>query len=202
MSEQDTFTQLPLQMDPQTKAISSIGPSSRALTAELEALNNMHRSLLTLDTPFGFPPPPVPVHPKRSAMVTKFRDSGNDHFKKGKFPDAIKHYTLGLQAALSRPLWEPGQLCREEVTGLYSNRAQAHMGLRNWPQGAVDAEASVEAKKMGNAKAWWRRGKCLIEMGRLEEAKVWVKRGLEIESGEKDLMELMREIERRAGRAE
>lgn len=97
--------------------------------------------------------------------------------------------------ALTRPLWEPSGLVRDEVAGLYANRAQAHMALSNWVEGAVDAEASVEAKKVGNAKAWWRKGKCLMEMGRLEEAKEWVGRGLEMEGNEADLVGLVKEIE-------
>jgi translocation protein SEC72 len=99
--------------------------------------------------------------------------------------------------ALARPAWEPSGLVREEVSGLLSNRAQANMALKNWAEGAVDAEASVEMKKVGNAKAWWRRGKCLLEMGRLDEAAQWVKQGLEFEATEQDLVNLKDEIERK-----
>ena len=197
MSELDTFTNLPLQINPKSKSISSIGPSNSALESELSSLNSLHHALVHLDTPLGFPPPPLPVTPKLSAKVAKLRDAGNEHFRRGRHKEAKQHYTQGLHEALARPLWEPSQLCREEVATLYANRAQAEMGLRQWARGAVDAETSVEAKKMGNAKAWWRRGKCLLEMGRLDEAKEWIKRGLELEGEEKDLMELMRDIDAR-----
>ncbi|KAH8879557.1 TPR-like protein [Thozetella sp. PMI_491] len=194
MSDLDTFDLLPLRIDPQSKAISA-NPSSRALDAELAALNTLHRALINLENNQTVPPPPVPVNPKRSANVSKLRESGNGEFRKGRYEEAIKFYTLGLQMALTRPTWEPSQLVREEVHQLYSNRAQAHMALQGWPEGAIDAEASVEAKRQGNAKAWWRRGRCLIEMGRLEEAKDWVGKGLEIEGDEKELLELLKEIE-------
>ncbi|KAL1877575.1 hypothetical protein VTK73DRAFT_8564 [Phialemonium thermophilum] len=197
-SDLDTFTLLPLRLDPQSKAISAQGPTDKALDAELAALNGLHRALLSLEgSAHGVPPPPVPVNPKRSANVAKLRESGNGEFRKGRFAEAIKFYTLGLQMALTRPAWEPSQLVREEVAQLYSNRAQAHMALQGWPEGAVDAEASVEAKRVGNAKAWWRRGRCLTEMGRLEEAREWVGRGLEMEGEEKELVELAKEIEAR-----
>ncbi|KAL9941597.1 hypothetical protein D7B24_004254 [Verticillium nonalfalfae] len=196
MSALTHFDALPLQMDAQSKAITSAS-SNRALTTELEALNTLHRTLLGLETPHGIPPPPVPVNPKRSAGVAKLRDSGNGEFRKGKFPEAIKFYTLGIQMALQRPPWEPNQLVREEVAGLYANRAQAHMALTQWAEGSVDAEASVEARKVGNAKAWWRRGRCLQEMGRLEEAREWVRRGLGMEGEEAELVALLRDIETR-----
>ncbi|EON98705.1 putative translocation protein sec72 protein [Phaeoacremonium minimum UCRPA7] len=194
MSDLDSFTLLPLKLDPQSKAVGSTS-SSRALEAELTTLNQLHRALLGLDGGAPVPPPPVPVNPKRSANVAKLRDSGNGEYRKGKYAEAIKFYTLGLQMALTRPLWEPQQLVREEVASLYANRAQAHMGLQSWAEGAVDAEASVEAKKVGNAKAWWRRGKCLLEMGRLEESREWVGKGLEMEGEEGELVALLKEIE-------
>ncbi|KAK0667427.1 hypothetical protein QBC41DRAFT_323973 [Cercophora samala] len=198
MSDQDHFHLLPLTIDPKSKAISSLGPSSRALEAELAALNNLHRALLThIEPPHIVPPPPMPVNPKRSANVSKLRESGNNEYRKGRHGEAIKFYTLGLQMALTRAPWEPSQLVREEVHALYSNRAQAHMQLGNWPEAAVDAEASVAAKSQGNAKAWFRRGKCLVEMGRLQEAKVAVAKALEFEGEEKELAELLKEIEAR-----
>ncbi|RSM10139.1 hypothetical protein CEP52_003735 [Fusarium oligoseptatum] len=176
MSDLTHFDLLPLQMDPQSKSISSHNPS-RALAAELETLNALHRSLLNLETPSGAPPPPIPVNPKRTANVTKLRDSGNAEYRKGK------------------PMWEPAALVREEVSSLLANRAQAHMALQNWAEGAVDAHASVEARWVGNAKAWWRRGRCLSEMGRLEEARDWVKRGLEVEGEEAELVQLLKDVE-------
>lgn len=201
MSDLTHFDLVPLQMDSQSKSISATQPS-RALTAELEALNTLHRSLLNLETPSGAPPPPVPVNPKRTANVTKLRDSGNNEYRKGKFPEAIKFYTLGLQMALQRPMWEPNALVREEVSGLLANRAQAHMALQNWAEGAVDANASVEAKWVGNAKAWWRRGRCLVEMGRLDEAREWVGRGLEVEGEEAELVGLLKDIDARIEKVE
>ncbi|KAH8909181.1 TPR-like protein [Coniochaeta sp. PMI_546] len=198
MSDLDTFTLLPLKIDPQTKAISSApGQSTRALDAELSTLNALHRALLGLEGSQTVPPAPLPVNPKRSANVTKLRESGNAEFRKGRYAEATKFYTLGLQMALTRPAWEPSQLVREEVAQLYSNRAQAHMAVQAWPEGAVDAECSVEAKRGGNAKAWWRRGRCLLEMGRYEEATEWVGKGLEIEGEEKELVELLKEVEGR-----
>ncbi|KAG9236737.1 hypothetical protein BJ875DRAFT_455575 [Amylocarpus encephaloides] len=198
MEDTETFTLLPLHMDPASKAIASSN-NSRALQEELKILNTLHRSLLSLESPV--PPPPIPVNPKRSANITKLRESGNNEFRKGKHADAIKFYALGLQMALTRPPWEPSGLVRDEVAGLYANRAQAHMAMSSWVEGSIDAEASVEAKKVGNAKAWWRKGKCLMEMGRLDEARDWVGRGLEMEGNEADLVGLGKEIEKKTTKA-
>jgi translocation protein SEC72 len=194
MEEIESFTLLPIHLDPTSKAITTTS-KSRALNEELTTLNNLHRALLTLDSPI--PPPPIPVNPKRSGNITKLRESGNAEFRKGKHQEAIRFYTLGLQMALTRPLWEPSGLVRDEVAGLYANRAQAHMAKSNWAEGSIDAEASVEAKKAGNSKAWWRKAKCLMEMGRMDEAKEWVGRGLEMEGNEADLVALLKEIDQK-----
>lgn len=199
MADLDTFTDLGLTMDPATKAISAPHGSTNALQTELATLNALHRSLLSVDTPTGTPPPPVPVNPKRSAQIGKLRESGNAEFRKGNHGNAVRMYSLAIEMALGRPAWEPSGLVREEVSGLLSNRAQANMAQQNWAEGAVDAEASVEMKKVGNAKGWWRRGKCLLEMGRLEEAEAWVKQALEFEATEQDLVQLKEEIEKKKG---
>ena len=197
MDDTDTFTQFPLQMDQSSKAISCSSASSRsdnAMAEELAALNNTHRSLQTLDN--TTPPPPMPVNPKRSAQINKLRESGNGSFRKGNYDEAIRMYTYGLEMALGRPGWEPAGLVRDEVAGLYANRAQAQMAIQNWPEAAVDAGTSVEMKRAGNSKAWWRRGRCLLEMQRVEEAKEWVSKALEFEGTEQELVALMKEIDR------
>ncbi|KAI9768487.1 MAG: hypothetical protein M1840_004897 [Geoglossum simile] len=196
---EDTYTHLPVQIDPASKAISiaaaassSSSSSNTALGTELTSLNTLHRSLLNLDTPT--PPPPLPVNPKRSAQIQKLRESGNASFRKGQYADAVRMYTFGIEMAVGRPGWEPAGLVRDEVAALYANRAQAHMAMQNWPLGMLDAEASVEMKRAANAKAWWRRGRCSVEMGRLDEAAEWVTKGLGVED-DADLKALAKEIE-------
>lgn len=196
MSELTHFDLQSLHIDPETNYISTSRPS-RALNTELAHLNDIHHALLIQDPPVAsfIPPPPIPVNPKRTAHVSKLRDIGNSEYRKQKYSDAVGTYSLGYQVALTRPLWEPAALVREEVSALLANRAQAHMAMQAWPEGAVDAEASVEARRVGNAKGWWRRGRCLVEMGRLEEAREWVKKGLEVEGEEGELVTLLKDID-------
>ncbi|KAI9710799.1 MAG: hypothetical protein M1812_007347 [Candelaria pacifica] len=191
----ETFTLLPLHLDPTSKAISNAATSSSALDTELTTLNALHRTLLTLDTSNQVPPPPVPVNPKRSANITKLRESGNTSFRKGSHTDAIRMYGLAITMALTRPPWEPAGLVRDELSGLYANRAQAQMAMQNWPEGLIDAESSIECKKVGNAKGWWRGARCLVEMGRVDEAMEWVTKGLEFEGKDGDLLGLSKEVE-------
>ncbi|MCJ1422918.1 hypothetical protein MMC29_000798 [Sticta canariensis] len=188
-----TFTLLPLHLDPTSKAVSS---PLHHLAAALATLTTTHRTLVPLQG--QIPPPPLPTNPKRSAQIQKMRDQGNTSLRRSTAAsahEAVQLYTYGVDMALGRPGWEPAALVRDEAATLYANRAQAYMAVSMWPEGAADGATSVELKRGGNGKAWWRRGKCLAEMGRWEEARVWVKEGLEVEGNEGDLVGLNREIE-------
>ncbi|KAL2818177.1 hypothetical protein BDW59DRAFT_165625 [Aspergillus cavernicola] len=201
----DLFNQYPLTLDPASKAI-SLTPSSStytsaqlsSITSELTTLNALHRSLISLEPP-NIPPPPLPINPKRSAQINKLRDSANTAYRKNNHQEAVRLYTYAIEMALTRPGWEPVAVAREELAGLYANRAQAWMSQQGWVEGMVDARASVEGKPVGNVKAWWRGGKCLVEMGRWEEAKSFLNRGVEIEGktseGVKELLQLLEEVE-------
>jgi translocation protein SEC72 len=195
---EETFHQLPLTFDSSSKIVSS---TDSTLQSDISALNALHKTLTSatsgLETSNGIPPPPSAVQPKRSAQIAKARDSGNVAQRAAKHDDAVRMYTLAIDIAAARPLWEPAPLAREELCALYSNRAQAYMGLKKWADGAVDAKTSVELKRVGNAKAWWRRGKCLVEMGRWDEAAEWVNEGMEFEGREVDLVELDKQIKER-----
>jgi translocation protein SEC72 len=205
MEAPETFNLYALAIDAGSKSISSTDSS---LTSDLEDLNKLNRTLLTLDSPNQIPPPPPQVnHQKRSVNITKLRESGNGSYKKGAYTDALKFYDLAIRMASERPGWEPSGLVREELSALYNNRAQVYLAQQLWVEAGNDAEISVEMKKVGNVKGWWRRGQALKEMGRLEEAQEWVRQGLEFERAgpEKnalgELEGLGREVEKVLGKS-
>lgn len=204
MSEIDIYNQYPLHLNPTTKAISLTTPTTypptqtASINSELQELNQLHRSLLNLDAP-NIPPPPLPVNPKRSAQITKLRDSANTAYRKSNYTEAVRLYSYSIEMALSRPSWEPVTLTRDELAGLFANRAQAYMSQQAWAEGLVDAKASVDSKAVGNVKGWWRVGKCLAEMSRYAEAKEFLLNGIEVEGksgdGGKELLALLEDVE-------
>ncbi|CAG8880669.1 unnamed protein product [Penicillium salamii] len=161
--------------------------------------------LPNLPRPPQHPPAPLPLNPKRSAQISKLRDSANTAYRKSNYDEAIKLYTYAIEMGLARPGWEPVGVAREELAGLYGNRAQAFMAQQAWPEGLVDAKASVDSKPVGNVKAWWRIAKSLAEMGRYEESRKFLHKGLDLEGkeseGGKELFGLLEEVERALLRA-
>lgn len=188
----DVYVVLPITMNPTTKAIEALSSSDDPILArELEALNNLHKALKEIDD--GIPPPPSQVAPKRSAVIERMRQTGNNAFRKANFPEAVKLYTHAITMALTRPAWEPSTLLGGELQQLYANRAQAHMSMNDWPEALADVNASIELKKAGNPKAHWRKGKCLKEMGRFEEARDALEYGLEFGS-DPELGNMLKEV--------
>ncbi|KAG7122248.1 Fe-S cluster assembly protein dre2 like [Verticillium longisporum] len=126
----------------------------------------------------------------REAVLSGLVADASGALAKPDYGDAGESVSLGLKFGKNK----------KSDAGPAVGAATAHMALTQWAEGSVDAEASVEARKVGNAKAWWRRGRCLQEMGRLEEAREWVRRGLGMEGEEAELVALLRDIETRIAR--
>lgn len=200
----ETYTHLPLSLDPTSKIVSVPSQSGDAsLQSHVAALNALHQSMKSLDTPNQVPPPPVPVNPKLSSQITKMREQAGTAHRKGNYGEAIRLYGFAINMANHRPVWEPVGLVRDELALLYSNRAQSHMAGQSWVEGWKDAECSVECKRMGNHKAWWRAGKCLCEMGRWTDAVEWLTKSLDAEGregeGGKELSSLLEEAKAKTG---
>ncbi|PWN89915.1 hypothetical protein FA10DRAFT_100288 [Acaromyces ingoldii] len=113
-----TFRQVPLSLDPNSLQLGS--PSH-----DLTILNALVRSLRALPPQVPFPPPPNVVPPQRSMAIGKAKDEGNVAYRKGDYAEAIKLFTLALDVAASRPLWESNQLARDEMALCLANRSAA-----------------------------------------------------------------------------
>lgn len=201
----ETYTHLPLHIDPQTKQVSVLS-SDKALQDAVANLNSLHSALKALETPNNVPPPPIPVNPKRSGNIQKLRESAAASSRKGQHTDAIRLLGVAIDMATARPGWEPVGLAREELALMYLSRAAANAGVQNWVEGLKDAECSLECKSgpsngpngekiPGNPKAYIVGGRCLMEMGRWQDAVEWLERALEVEGKEgDDGRELVRQL--------
>lgn len=205
----ETYTHLPLYLDPSTKHLSqstssssskkSLTSSSTSSSTELEEIlkniNNLHTQFKSLETPNHAPPPPLPVNPKRTAQITKLRETAGLSARKNDYAGAVRLYGLAIEMASSRPPWEPAGLVREELATCYLERATAHVLNREWVEGWKDAESSTECKRgvqqgpqgqkiPGNPRGFVLGGKCLVELGRWDEAVGFLEKGIEVEGNE------------------
>ncbi|KAJ9603209.1 hypothetical protein H2200_012504 [Cladophialophora chaetospira] len=192
----ETYTHLPLHVDPQTKQVSVLS-SDKALQDAIANINKLHTAFKALETPNNIPPPALPVNPKRSGQIQKLRESAVASARKGQHQDAVRVLSVGIDMAAGRPGWEPFGLAKEELAMMYLSRAGALCDLQSWPEAFKDAECSVECKRgpgqgpngekvPGNPKAYIVGGRCLMEMGRWQDAVEWLERAIEIEGKDGD----------------
>lgn len=200
----ETYTQLPLEIDPVSKRISAPASCGQSVHDAVTVLNALHTSLKQLDTPNSIPPPPIPVNPKRSAQIAKMRETANAAYRKGHYVEAVRLWDFAIGMAIGRPGWEPMALARDELASLYLARANSSFAAQNWVEAFKDAECSTECRRgpatgpngeniAGNPKAFVIAGKALLEMGRYHDAVEWLERAIEIEGREgEDGKELVR----------
>lgn len=207
----ETYTHLPIHIDPATKQVSVMSPDKSAQEAAA-IVNDLHTQFKSLETANNVPPPPMPVDPKRTAAINKLRESAGQAAKKGNNAEAVRFLTVALDMATSRPDWEPVGLKREELAICYLARAAAYAENRDWVNAHRDAVCSTECKKgpqrtqqgqliPGNPKAWIVGGKALLEMGRTQEAVDALEKGFEIEGTHSDdckaLLRLLEEAKKK-----
>lgn len=190
----ETYTHLPVHIDPQTKQVSILS-SDKSIQDAVDNLNRLHTAFKSLETPNNVPAAPMIINPKRSAQVQKLRDSAAATSKKGNNTDAIRLLGVAIDMAAARPGWEPMGLAREELAMLYLSRGAANASVQNWVEGLNDAECSLECKSgpaqgpngeriPGNPKAYIVGARCLMEMARWNDALEWLERAFEKEGGE------------------
>ncbi|EEB08785.1 ER protein translocation subcomplex subunit Sec72 [Schizosaccharomyces japonicus yFS275] len=166
----------PAQMNVPQLSIHDAPPDVLAVAAQI---NDYTKMIAGAKYPFGIPPPYPPAKPNAalSAQVNKMKQTGNDAFKRKKWGEAKRLYSMALKMAASRYRWEPAALTAEETSTLLCNRAAAELALEEYPEALVDADAAISIRK-NYGKGYYRKAKALEAMHRFDEAKQTANDGL------------------------
>lgn len=134
-------------------------------------LNALVRSISALPPSIQIPPPPQAVPPQRSLAIQRAKDDGNAAFRKDPpdYKEAIKMYTLAVDVAASRPLWENNNIARDELALTLANRSSALAAVGEFIGALADAEGVVKLKRPWS-KGHYRKGKALFGLQRWAEA--------------------------------
>ncbi|PWN27877.1 tetratricopeptide repeat domain-containing protein [Jaminaea rosea] len=125
--------------------------------------------------------------------VNQAREQGKEAFKRKEYAEAIKLFTLAVDMAASRPLWEMAALARDELAVCLCNRSAAFAAVGDWVDSYVDADAVVQLKRPW-LKGHYRKGVALREMGRGEEAREALRVGLQFDPESPDLLKALAEV--------
>ncbi|KAM6262473.1 tetratricopeptide repeat protein 4 [Porphyrio hochstetteri] len=113
-------------------------------------------------------------------LARMYKNEGNEYFREKDYKKAIIAYTEGLKKQCGDP---------ELSAVLHTNRGAAHFYLGNYRSALSDA---VQAKKLKptHLKAIIRGALCHMELKNFSEVIAWCEEGLQIDSGEKKLVDL------------
>ncbi|GAC94800.1 hypothetical protein PHSY_002373 [Pseudozyma hubeiensis SY62] len=182
------FQQVPLALDPSSHTL-----STPVASLDLTVLNALIRSLQGLPPNVAFPPPPNAIPPQRSMAINQAKEQGNTAYRNKDWAEAVKMYTLAIDVAASRPLWEANQVARDELSLCLANRSAAFASCEDWIGALCDAEAVTKLKKPW-AKGHYRKGKALVGLKRWREAREAFELGLQFDPENADLKSAVGEL--------
>ena len=154
--------QLRQQQEDQTEALADLNDWMGDIAKKEEALKKKTKMAPDLPPIRGSVPVPaekVSAPAPKEDPVARFKDLGNDYFKKGKYKEAVDNYTKGITL-------DPKGF---DTHVLYGNRGMAYLNLNMWKESEVDSTVSVELNRT-YTKGYFRRGTARVQLGKLREA--------------------------------
>ncbi|CAK9195110.1 unnamed protein product [Sphagnum troendelagicum] len=112
------------------------------------------------------------------AIADEEREKGNDFFKQGQYPEAVKHYSEAIKR-------NPAD------TKAYSNRAACYTKLGAFPEGLKDANKCIELDP-SFAKGYSRKGTIQFFMKEYDKALETYQTGLKYNEGNQELIDGVR----------
>lgn len=142
-----------------------------------------------------------------------FKEHGNECFKQKAWVDAKEFFNQAItvlqaeirkrEGKLSFKEGEPPSFDKEEITkerdvleACLSNRAAAHLKLKNYRSATLDCASCIRLNPR-NIKAWFRSATALLAMNRIKDADECCARGLELDPSNKDLLTMADRIIKR-----
>jgi len=113
------------------------------------------------------------------------RLAGNENFKKGNYPDAIKHYNEGLKRVPDDD--------KETLAKFYSNRAGAYMKLMDFNRAKNDCDECIKINPTF-IKAWIRKGAVLEAMKQHDKAIDAYQEAIKLDPNAKEASEGMNRV--------
>lgn len=177
------------EYDPKTKSLvvppelSTIAPSVKL---EIDQLNTLSGDLNRIDA--DVPPPATPnnFNTSLSMLTKKSYEAGVGAFKAGKFEDAIKHFTIGIEIINKRNKFESFHATLQELCLFLMSRADAGLSAKHYLDAYCDADMLL-GMMMCTPDNFLRRGVANFFLGNYEEARADYLRGLAYDQNNKRL---------------
>lgn len=181
---QNIAMSLPFSYNNDTKQLSALdGVTEASLEEEITQLNKLIKDLTSITTE-------VPESPEPSLNITnmlkKMIGAGIEALKKQQFKDAITKLTLALEIQSRRTNWEHFGVQLSEMNGILQARCDAYIMNKQYIEAFSDADMllSTQVNTIDN---FLRKAIAELNLGRLQDAKVDLERGLCFHEGDERL---------------
>jgi len=111
-----------------------------------------------------------------TAEAMKYKDKGNDEFKKGNMAQAIEFYTYATEMDPNNPIF-------------FTNRSAAYAHMQKWDKSLRDADKAIKLNSSWE-KGYWRKGNAHFELGQFDEATAAYKTACDLEPSNQTSKEL------------
>jgi translocation protein SEC72 len=172
---------LPIIYDSDTKLLSLdkdqpqvILGNDDTLELRIQEINRLTKDLVATKTE-------VPESPEPSAalapLIKKLVTSGIDSLKQKKLKEAIKQLTLAIDMAGRRARWEAFAVQLQELNAILQIRCDAYLLNGDYLEAYNDAEVLISTQTL-TADNFLRKAVCALNLGRFDQAKIDLERGL------------------------
>ncbi|CAG8502497.1 454_t:CDS:1 [Ambispora gerdemannii] len=158
---------------------------------DFSLLNQLYKNLKTID---GRIPASPAANPNLSTQINRLKEEGNKNFRAQNYAEAIKLYSLAVDMAFQRPVWESFAAAKEDISVCLCNRAQAYIDSGAWVDAYVDSVAVVKMR-WDWSKGHFRMGKALMGLKRYDEAIEAFKLGSNIEPQSEEIKTALKDAE-------
>jgi len=111
-----------------------------------------------------------------TAEAMKYKDKGNDEFKKGNMAQAIEYYTYATEIDPNNPIF-------------FTNRSAAYAHMQKWDKSLRDADKAIKLNSSWE-KGYWRKGNAHFELNQFDEATAAYKQAMDLEPNNQTYKEL------------
>jgi len=131
--------------------------------------------------------------PKRNvtSLAESFKEEANTMFSSGHFREARDLYGKGISIFANSD--SSSSADKTLLAALYANRAATHLQLKDFEACATDCDAAIQLDET-YVKAYIRKSKALMELGRFEGAESLLKQGCEQNLKSKNLENELRRV--------
>jgi len=119
-----------------------------------------------------------------TAEATKYKDKGNEEFKKGNMAQAIEYYTYATEIDPNNPIF-------------FTNRSAAYAHMGKWDKSLRDAEKAIKLNSTWE-KGFWRKGNAHFELGQFDDAAAAYKTASDLEPSNGTYKELHQKAKKAA----